>query len=287
VSKQINTQHRDSMSARKNNASVTQPVTPAEMGTHWNNRFYDAVQEIFWDPQLIGRRPMSPRKYANEWDMLSGLRRLEVPLNHILGFFFSLAPQDFVEKLESRVFSDGHSDTYRSVGIFELRQTHPHDPTQPDVFLVSTSTCMSIEVKIASKSDEVQVAKYAMLHGVQMNRNGKQSRSRLIYLTPRPMAKTWREGHANPMDLKLAMADFDHRTFLKRHRMDVEMSPEELAGQIEMLEIGHLNFSDFHLLAGEYFESLTEDTPTVGTVKRLMEGLLHELEFRRSVLNIP
>jgi hypothetical protein len=249
------------MSARKNDPSVTQPMTPAEMGTHWNNRYYDAVQEIFWDPQLIGRRPMSPRKYANDWDMLAGLRRLEVPLNHILGIFFSLAPQDFLEKLEATVFADGHSDLYRSVGIFELRQAHPHDPTQPDVFLVSTSTCMSIEVKIASKSDEAQVAKYAMLHGCQMNRNGKRNRSRLIYLTPRPMEKTWREGHADPVLLKQAMADFDHRAFLKKHRMDGELSPEELAGQICMLEIKHLDFTAFHALAKGYLESLTDDSP--------------------------
>lgn len=157
------------MSASKKDPSTSHPVTPTEMGTHWNNRYYDAVQEIFWDPQLIGRRPMDPRKYANDWDMLAGLRRLEVPLNHILGIFFSLAPQDFLEKLEATVFGDGHSDPYRSVGIFELRQVHPHDPTQPDVFLVSTSTCLSIEVKIASKSDEAQVAKYAMLHACQMS----------------------------------------------------------------------------------------------------------------------
>lgn len=38
--------------------------------------------------------------------------------------------------------------------------------------MVSSSTCMSIEVKIDSKSDENQVAKYAMLHGCQMNRTG-------------------------------------------------------------------------------------------------------------------
>lgn len=274
------------MSDPRKTTSVTQPVTPAELGIHWNNRYYDAVQEIFWDPQLIGRRPMEPRKYANDWDMLAGLRRLEVPLNHILGIFFSLAPQDFLEKLEAEVFGGGHSDVYRSVGIFELRQAHPHDPTQPDVFMVSSSTCLSIEVKIDSKSDENQVAKYAMLHGCQMNRTGKRNRSRLIYLTPRPVAKTWREGHADTALLKQAMGEFDHQAFLKKHRLEAQMSPEELAGQIRMMEIGHLDFTSFHSLAKGYHESLTEASPSVGTVKRLMEGVLHELEYRRECLRI-
>lgn len=100
------------------------------------------------------------------------------------------------------------------------------------------------------------------------------------------MAKTWREGHTDTALLKQAMGEFDHQAFLKKRRLEAQMSPEELAGQIQMMEIGHLDFTSFHSLAKGSLESLAEASSSIGTVKRLMEGLLHELEFRREYLRI-
>ena len=138
---------------------------PSDFGPHWNTNYYEILHDYYWEPQNLGRGSSLYTQITNQQEMLGNIRRMEVSLNHVLTLFFSLAPQAFIQHLETTAFGNCSTHTYRSVGIFELRRSAPHDPTQPDVFLVAADSCFSIEVKIGAKSSLEQVVKYALLHG--------------------------------------------------------------------------------------------------------------------------
>ncbi len=244
------------------------------------------MQECYWDPKLIGRVPAIPAVFANDTEMLGNLRRMEVSLNHMLALFFSLAPQDYIRGLEGEVFGDSTGQAYRYVGIFELRRTAPHDPTQPDVFLVSADTCFSVEVKIGTKSYLEQVVKYALLHCDYEKRMGTTIKSRLMYLTPRPLPKTWIENFPDMVSMHAALEHFDYPAFLRKSKMAEFLSPDELKAASLSMKVSHVSFDWLNEFTKAYATSVSTDHPYSDMVKKLLDGLLHEFESRRDVLNL-
>ncbi len=259
---------------------------PHDFGPHWNHVYYDILQEIYWDPKMIGRAPANPPVFANDREMLANLRRTEVSLNHILSLFFSLAPQSFISGLEKEVFGDSTDKTYRSVGIFELRQHAAHDPTQPDVFMASSDTCFSIEVKIGAKSDLEQIVKYALLHCSHGKRSGTPSASRLLYLTPRPVGKTWKERFSDIPSVEAALDEFDFEAFLKKTKMNDVLDVAALETASRSMLVGHVTFARFFENTKQFTETVSHEDSNSDSARKLIAGLLHELEFRRDVLKL-
>jgi hypothetical protein len=77
----------------------------ASMVGDWTEMYYEAVEDYFWRPKMIGRMPMEKRRGWPHWE--AGLRAQEVPLNHILNIFFALAPQAMSSITEIRVNTVG------------------------------------------------------------------------------------------------------------------------------------------------------------------------------------
>ena len=259
---------------------------PCDFGPHWNSTYYEIMQEYYWDPKLLGRVPANPAVFANEPEMLGNLRRMEVSINHILALFFALAPQDYISRLECEAFGDSTGQVYRSVGIFELRRTAPHDPTQPDLFMVSEDTCFSVEVKIASKSYLEQVIKYALLHHDYGTRRENVTKSRLLYLTPRPVSGTWKERFCDIDVMQTALEHFDYGAFLKKAKMAEAYSTDVLKVAALSMQVAHITFDQLNEFTKIYASSITPGAPYADTVRKLLDGLLHEFEFRRDLLNL-
>lgn len=244
---------------------------PCDFGPHWNRTYYEIMQEFYWDPKLLGRVPAKPAVFANDREMLGNLRRMEVSINHILALFFGLAPQDFIRRLESEAFGDSTDQIYRNVGIFELRRTAPHDPTQPDVFLVSENTCFSVEVKIAAKSYLEQVVKYALLHHDHGTRRGNAPKSRLLYLTPRTVSKTWSEKFSDIDAMQAALEHFDYATFLKKAKMAEVCSADALKTAALSMQVGHITFHHLNEFTKTYTGSIPPEGPYADTVRKLLD----------------
>jgi hypothetical protein len=267
-------------------ASPRPQLHPCDFGPHWNSVYYDVIQEYYWDPKLIGRVPAVPPIFANDKEMLGNLRRMEVSLNHLLALFFSLAPQDYISGLESTVFGDTTDKAYRNIGIFELRRTTPHDPTQPDVFMASADTCFSVEVKIGAKSSLEQVVKYALLHCWHEKKEGKPLASRLLYLTPRPEGKTWAENFTDVGCMKAALDAFDFNGFLEKTKMSKDLTAAELEAASRSLQVAHITFARFHEITKTYAGAIPPGERYADSARKIIDGLVHELEFRGDLLGI-
>lgn len=276
------------MSTKDKSPEDLPELQPADFGPHWNTNYYEILQDYYWDPQHLDRGRLKPPRFGNDKKVLWHIHQMEVSLNHLLALFFSLAPRDFIQRLELAAFGSHSSAAFRQVSLFELRTAHRHDPTQPDVFLVSTDRCLSIEVKIDAKSGLEQVAKYALLHLDFALRNGiPADGSRLIYLTPRPVSKTWKEKFPDVAAMRCALADFYFANLLSKAKVSREITPAGFKAAALAMPVAHLTFADFYHLAADYAATLPSDaTPPVDTAAKLFAGLLHELSFRHTMLNL-
>ncbi len=211
-------------------------LQPADFGPHWNTNYYEILQDYYWEPQHLDCGRLNLPRFSNDRKMLWHIHQMEVSLNHILALFFSLAPRDFIQVLEFAAFGSHSSAAFRQVSLFELRTGNKHDPTQPDVFLVSADRCLSIEVKVSATSGLEQVAKYALLHLDFALRNGiPTDGSRLIYLTPRPVSLTWKEKFPDVVAMRHSLADFDFANLLFKAKVSREISSADfnLKGKME------------------------------------------------------
>lgn len=53
------------------------------------------------------------------------------------------------------------------------------------------------------------------------------------------------------------------------------------------MPVAHLTFADFYRLTADYAAALSADsTPAADTAAKLFAGLLHELSFRHTMLNL-
>jgi hypothetical protein len=147
----------------------------------WNAEYYDQMERLYWQPNRLGCRRIvqlcdtcrksKPDAAAHGWmPVKTKLKRDEVPLNDILNLFLRIAPARLPSRLFGPCFgADMNSVPFAFVG-HEL-QSHPSlgqaNITQPDVFLSAEDTTLMIEIKINARSSRLQIAKYALLAGLE------------------------------------------------------------------------------------------------------------------------
>ena len=88
--------------------------------------------------------------------------------------------------------------------------------------------------------------------------------------------------------MKTALGNFDFGGLLKKAGMGGHHTPQELRAAALAMDIQHLTFSGFHRILAEFAASISADSASpVDSAAKLFAGLIHEIEFRRDMLNIP
>ena len=93
----------------KTNPPPPQPgkcLYPKDFGQHWNTNYYEILQDYYWEPQHLDRGRLVQPRFENDKQVLWHIHKMEVSLNHILALFFSLAPGDFIHRVEAVAFGD-------------------------------------------------------------------------------------------------------------------------------------------------------------------------------------
>lgn len=134
------------------------------MGRSWTDSYYDSLEHYFWTSERLGHKPDPDRKLKKPGEVFARLKRLEGPLNHILGLFFALAPPRFVAHLFEQHAALGIDEFATYLGGDVQALCESDSATQPDFAFDSPACFLTIEAKIDSKSSIEQVAKYALLH---------------------------------------------------------------------------------------------------------------------------
>lgn len=65
----------------------------------WTEEYYDIVDHDFWAPDWLGHLSDPNRALKRPTDVLNRVRRIEEPLNYILGIFFALTSSRLIREL--------------------------------------------------------------------------------------------------------------------------------------------------------------------------------------------
>jgi hypothetical protein len=252
----------------------------ASVSRAWTEDYYDAVSHYAWAPDELDHLSdpnRASKGRSSPYDTVERLRRMEVPLNHILGFFFSLAPPFLVTELFKRhVGIEATGDVAYLGREFERREV-VDSVTQPDFAFENDHAFLTIETKINSRSSIEQLQKYAYLHALIRERRPGRTHG-LLFLTPDPDERFFGVGAKSIADARKRAAEALRAGGANKYTLQkIEMSQApELLDSPGVLAIGHCSFGEFFGLIRHH-----RDASPPGTVEgRLYGGLLKELERR-------
>lgn len=105
----------------------------------WTEAYYDAMEHYAWAPDRLGHRSDPQHVNGTPSEVLARLRRIEEPLNHIVGVFFSLAPPSLLQDLFVKFVGLPTSDDLSLMGRSVEQELNVCSLTQPD-FAFSSPT---------------------------------------------------------------------------------------------------------------------------------------------------
>ena len=259
----------------------------------WTEDYYDAMMHYAWAPEDLDHRSIRRRKdevtRTSPYQTVERLRHIEIPFNHILAFFFTLAPSRVVTDLfNHHVFND-HVGVC-GCGEVELlgRQIEYESVTQPDFVFKGDHAFLTIETKITSKTSIEQLQKYAFLHAVAESKQPGRIHG-LMFLAPYPKEQLFREKFESWIQIKHRAAE-DLEEIKRGERPAPKYTIKKIAESDaaieflkapEKLKIGYCSFKQLNSLVQKFYKRTIE-----GTVdNRLYRGLMAEIGRRMTYLD--
>lgn len=177
----------------------------------WENAYWDAIEELYWEPSLLGLKSI-PKKYRSQSethvcipadalpaggslyarpqkavDNISRLRRLEVPLNHLFDICFSLVPSSVLQSIFLAPLGLVDHGEFERLGR-EIGSRYDgfadNTATQQDGFFVSPHTLLGIEMKVDAPTSPGQLLKYVALMMAEECFSGRRENLILTFITP-------------------------------------------------------------------------------------------------------
>lgn len=250
----------------------------------WTSEYYDIVSFYYWEPQLLNRQNKRDPKKSHT-DVIARIKRLEVPLNHILNIFFALTPNS----LQQRFFGT-LVDTNLIRDVFEIagrvkRETQPASSIcQPDFIFESDNSLVGIEIKVNSSTSLDQIIKYAIYQTTYKNDNMKTKQNYLLLLNQSKEHLFKEKLTFESINSELINHEFSNSilAWMKRNevRQGQHWKREDAIAAVNNLKIGYCSYSAFHDFLTIEMANLT-DTPGDITLKNLIKGVVNEFEDRK------
>jgi hypothetical protein len=95
-----------------------------EENRSWTSEYYDIVGFYYWEPQILNRQSKRDEKKSFD-DVIARIKRLEVPLNHILNIFFVLAPNSLLQKFFGNLFDENLKNDVFDIAGRVQKETQP------------------------------------------------------------------------------------------------------------------------------------------------------------------
>ena len=150
----------------------------------------------------LGHKSDPGHALENPTNVVNRLRRLEEPMNHILGIFFALAPSDIVHELFRRHAGIASEGPLKLLGHTVAAELQIGDLTQPDFAFEGANSFLTIEAKVGTnKSSLEQLLKYAALHAAAKKATPGRIHG-LLYLSSSSQAGLFSEAFVDWSDLK-------------------------------------------------------------------------------------
>lgn len=246
----------------------------------WPEEYYDIVDHYFWAPDRLGHLSNPLRTLRRPADIMARLRRIEEPLNHILGIFFSLAPSGFVQEIYRVVLGVEIDAPLRLLGRTVHSAYGIQDATQPDFAFEGPTSFVTLEAKVAGRSSTEQLLKYAYLHWRVTDARQPQKQG-LLYLSDAPVSRLFPGGFVDWPTMK-AKAIEDLPKVKKQAFVRLkEHERRQVEATLEALPVAHMTYADLDALMAAW-EAKAQAADADGVEAKLFSGVRQE--FRRREL---
>lgn len=247
----------------------------------WTEEYYDITEHYFWTSKALGHMPDPNRALKSPAEVLDRLRRIEEPLNHILGIFFALVPSRFIQELYRASTGVEIDAPLRLLGRSVHSAYGIKDATQPDFAFEGPTSFVTLEAKVAGRSSAEQLLKYAMLHW-RVAAVRQPSRQALLYLSDTPVGSLFPGGFTGWASMKgraiEALPSVQKQAFVRLN--DEERS--QVTGMLEALPVAHMTYAELDaLMAG--WETKAKALDADGVEAKLFAGMRQELHRRELV----
>jgi hypothetical protein len=255
----------------------------------WCEDYYDAVAHYYWDPGLLDHfshsylarhhKRSDPDGKGRPARVMQRLRRVEDPLNHILGLFFALAPSALISQLIQAASGEASEGPFRSLGTSSWSELGLGESTQPDVTLHAASSFTNFEVKVpGGHSDIQQVVKYGLV-AMRARESYGVGRCRLIYLTPFGLPRIFKPSFTSWEAVRAAAVAMVPEIRKQAFTSLDDLGKATLITAIQQLGLASMTFAEFDDVLQAYLDAEARHE----VESRLIGGLRTELRARNLV----
>lgn len=177
----------------------------------WYRKYWDSMDQIYWDPSILGLVSISSKKWKLNDDEISiprdqvakggsiytrrgtaaenalRMQRLEEPLNHIFDITFGIAGDAVIQTLFFSPFGIEAAGRIDRLGR-EVMDRYPGfeggNTTQQDALFATEDAVLGVELKLGSPTWKGQALKYLALMVAEEMHRGARGDLGLLYVTP-------------------------------------------------------------------------------------------------------
>lgn len=269
----------------------------------WPNSYWDAIEEIYWEPRLLGLKSIPKQSRADHDDFvcfpksllssggsiftrpdkasdnLARLRRLEVPLNHIFDICFSIAPSSVIESIFLTPLSATDGGSFERIGR-EIASRYPffgdNTATQQDGFFVSNHTLIGVEVKIDAPTSQDQLLKYVALMMAEEIYSGKRANLVLTFITLHKDSSKCFSQCGLEVDGSISdnyLGSINHSKIKGVVKKLLDLDADHFAECLSRLHVSHLSWESLARTCESVAETARQKGGSAETLERLMAGM--------------
>lgn len=272
----------------------------------WTDRYWDALDELYWWPPYIGLGSISRKKWERDGDFVkipasmvhsSGplyrrvrssveydqyIRRQEETFNQILDLGLAVLPGFLISDLLSPLTGIEGRHDFQQIGR-ELRHRFDwiagRNVSTPDCFFISDSALMTIELKFGAKTSLDQFGKYVSLLVGEEQLTGNRKTAALLYVfTKKPNTSFEKQtGYTSDEICSLTPVEIASAVKNRHAREFLETNEGAVSSLLSRLEVRCVTWEDLRDQIQSYIDNLGDTLPEQ-TVKRVLSGLVHEIQ---------
>lgn len=276
----------------------------------WHEKYWDAVEQLYWAPSHLGLKSISKSKWIVDTEFIripkgevkpgrsiytriktfkdnaARMRSLEETLNHIFNITFAIAPDPIISKLLHQQIGFDDNGPFERFGreIAERYGWGDSNVTQPDGFFVSDASILSVELKLGSPSWPQQVLKYLVLTCFEEQRTGPRGQVGILFITPEKQPdRLWQQvAAANGTLAPDYLNQFDPAKLKSPVlRKAVEGNRAHLEGLLQRFALRHTSWAELLASCQAVVAGLNRGNIGDETLARLLGGFIAAVQAHR------
>ncbi|MDF1718697.1 MAG: hypothetical protein P1U75_18820 [Antarcticimicrobium sp.] len=272
----------------------------------WTNKYWDAVEQLYWTPKYLGLKSISKKYWEVSGDRVSVpkemtnpngplyrrvttgkefsklVRHHEETFNHIFELTFGILDGEIINQIFCQLLRESHQDRLKGYGRelgLEFGFPKLYDISQPDSFFVGNNWTIAVELKFDAKTSMDQLAKYLLALTLEREQNSGRKPVHLVYIAPEPeklLKDAFPFETANVGSHQLARILAESKQSVVAPLLEMEATASSV---LDDLAISAVSWRELDQVLHDLAMGFSRNNPEARTVNNLLLGLLEEIRL--------